>query len=141
MSTDFDYPPGKSAASLLSGILGDLQRLVEQQFQLTRREIAAEVQQRSGAAAIGIIGIAMVFLSSLEFCLAATHWLHWATSAATADPAQLPLWTCHAIVALVLMIVGGITLWLGQARFNAISATPNPATERKEHHPWTTEPK
>ena len=37
MSADIQDPPAQTAASLVSGILEDLQRLVQQQLLLTRR--------------------------------------------------------------------------------------------------------
>jgi hypothetical protein len=141
MLTEIDEPPGTTAASLLSGILGDLQRLVEQQFQLTRREIEDEVRKHYGAGVILFCGMAMLFLSSMEFCLTAAHWLHWITSPVGTDVASLPLWGCHAVIALVLLVLGGTVTVIGRAKFNAIQATPNPVTEiSKEREKWTTHP-
>ena len=60
MSTDVKDPPDQTAASLVSGILGDLQHLVEQQFRLTRREIEDEIRQRTTAAAVLVLGATVV---------------------------------------------------------------------------------
>src|SRR5580704_12187161 len=87
--------PDQTAASLLSGILGDLQHLVEQQFQLTRREIEDEIRQRAIAAAIFALGVTVLLVGAIVFCFGLAHLLHWATSPRGTDPAGLPLWVCH----------------------------------------------
>ena len=46
MSNGVQVPAEQSTVSLLTDILGDLQRLVEQQFLLTRREIEQELRER-----------------------------------------------------------------------------------------------
>ena len=52
MSTVVESPPEQTTASLVNGILSDLHRLVEQQFQLTRHEIEDELRRRAAAAAV-----------------------------------------------------------------------------------------
>ncbi len=136
MSTDVQDPPQQTAASLLTGILGDLQHLVEQQFQLTRREIEEEVRLRMAAATVLALGMAALFLGGMMLCLALTHLLHWAALPAGADPAWLPLWACQALMAAVLFVLGGILAMVGRTRFRAINPYHNPATEfLQEHRP------
>jgi hypothetical protein len=130
MSTTIEEPPEESVASLMSGILGDLQRLVEQQFQLTRREIEVELRQRAVAIAVFGLGAGILFLAAIVFCLTVAYLLHWA---------WLPLWASHAVVAVALIVSGGILVHLGRARFRAIDPCRNPATEiMQENVPWTT---
>jgi uncharacterized membrane protein YqjE len=138
VSTDVQDPPQQTASSLVTGILGDLQRLVEQQFQLTRREIEEELRQRLAAAAVFALGIvALVFGAGLA-CLSLTHLLYWAASPAGADPAWLPLWACQAMVAAVLCLIGGSLALVGRTRFRSIIPYHNPASEiLQEHVPWT----
>ena len=87
--------PDQTAASLLSGILSDLQHLVEQQFQLTRREIEDEIRQRAIAAAVFALGVTILFLGAIVFCVGLVHLLHWAALPGGTDPAWLPLWACY----------------------------------------------
>lgn len=142
MSTDIEYLPEQTAASLVSGILGDLQHLVEQQFQLTRREIEEELRLRTAAAALFGLGAGVLFLSASVVCLTLIHLLHWIASPSGADPAWLPLWACHAVVAAVLAASGGILAQVGLARFRSIKSFQNPVTEiLQEPVPWTTPPK
>ena len=134
MSTEVEYPPEQTAASLVSGILGDLQHLVEQQFQLTRREIEEELRQRVAAAAVFGLGVGVLFLDAIVLCLTAAHLLHWAASPSGTDVAWLPLWACYAVVAAVLAVSGGIMVLVGRARFRSIDSFKNPVTEILQEH-------
>ncbi len=121
--------PVQTAASLVSGILGDLQHLVEQQFQLTRMQIAAELRERVAAAAVLATGVLLLLVSAIFVCLSVSHLLHWMTSPLGIDPASLPLWACHAVVAAILSLTGGILACVGRAQFRSIVPFRNPITE------------
>ncbi len=121
--------PAQTAASLVSGIIGDLQHLVEQQFQLTRMQIAAELRERLVAAAVLATGVLLMLVSTIFVCQSVAHLLHWMTSPPGIDPASLPLWACHAVVAAVLGLTGGIMAWVGRAQFRSIVPFRNPITE------------
>ncbi len=129
MSTPVEEPPKPTAASLLSDILGDLQILVEQQFQLTRGEIEEELRQRAAALSVLAFGLGVLFLDALVLCLALVHLLHWMASASGSEPAWLPLWACHAAVAVMLTAVGGILLQIGRNKLRSIEPCQNPVTE------------
>src|SRR6185436_10776110 len=108
MSTDLEDPPEQTAASLVTGILGDLHHLVEQQFELTRREIEDELRQRVTATAVFGVGAGFLFLAAVVLCLTVAHLLHWVASPPGTDPAWLPLWACYGVVAAVFAVDGGI---------------------------------
>ena len=129
MSVVEQHPADQTAASLVSGIVGDLQQLVEQQFQLTRHEIEEELRQRAGAATILFVGVALLFLDAMVVCQSLALLLHWATSPAGTDPAWFPLWMCYAAVAAVLVGMGGIVTQIGCSRFKSTVKAKNPATE------------
>ena len=134
MSTEVEDPPEQSAASLVSGILGDLQHLVEQQFQLTRREVEDELRQRASAAAVFGLGMGVFLLDAIVLCLTVAHLMHWMASPPGTDPAWLPLWACHAVVAAVLVVIGGILAVVGRAKFRSIDPFQNPVTEILQEH-------
>jgi hypothetical protein len=129
VSTCIKDPSEQTAASLLSGILADLRHLVEQQFQLTRRQIEDEIRQRMKAVAVFALGMVFFLLAAIAACLCLVHLLHWSASPTGTDPARLPLWACHAIVAAVLALIGGILVHFGRARFRMAEAYRNPATQ------------
>ena len=132
MGANAQGPPEPSTLALVSGILVDLEHLVEQQLQLTRREIEEELRQSSVAAALLALGVGLFFLAATALCLSGAHLLHWATSPPGTDPAQLPLWACHAIVALLLVVVGGILTQVARIRFRSVPQCRNPLTEIME---------
>lgn len=134
MSTNVDGPTGQTAASLLSGILVDLQCLVGQQLQLTLREVEDELREQGAAATVFGIGVGVLFLDAIVGCLALTHLLHWVTSPPGTDPAQLPLWACHAVVALVLTLIGGVLTTVGRVRFKSNEQFRSPCTEIQQEH-------
>lgn len=134
MSTNVEDPSEQTAASLVCGILGDLQHLIEQQFQLTRREIEEEFSQRTTAAAVFVLGIGVLFLDAIVFCLTLAHLLHWVASPPGTDPAWLPLWACHAVLAAVLLVIGGVLTHIGRARFGSVDPYQNPANEIFQEH-------
>jgi len=129
MSAEVQGPPEPSTLALVSGILVDLEHLVEQQLQLTRREIEEELRQSSVAVAIFGSGIGLFFLTTIQLCLAGVHLLHWMTSPAGTDPAQIPLWACHTIVAVLLAVVGGVLIQIARIRFRSVPPCQNPLSE------------
>ena len=129
MSNLAEDPQPQSPLTLISGILVDLEHLVEQQLRLTRREIEQEIRQRSVATGILVAGLGAFFLAAMTLCLTMAHLLHWVTSPPGTDPASLPLWSCYAIVAALLLLSGGILAQLARVRFNAVVPCGNPVTE------------
>lgn len=129
MSTVVDDPAEQTTVSLVGGILVDLQKLVEQQLQLTRREIEGELRRQSITAAIVALGLGVLFLASLMLSLAAAHLLHWLASPSGTDPAWMSMWVCHAVVGGVLVVIGGMLTVYGQSRFRSVQPDPNHATK------------
>ncbi len=114
MSTGLDSPPEQSTASLLTGILGDLQQLVEQQLRLARREILDDLRERGIAVSLLAVGVSVIFLDAIVGCLTFAHLLHWIASPATTDPASLPLWGCYGVTSIVLTLLGCVLIQSGK---------------------------
>ena len=121
--------PDQTAASLVSGILADLQRLVEQQFELTRREIEDEIRHRAIAAAVFALGVTILLLGAILFCFGLVDLLHWATLPGGTDPAWLPLWECYALLAAVLAVIGGFVAHVGRVKFRSTAPFYSPVSE------------
>ena len=129
MSIELEDPPERTAASLVSGILGDLHHLVQQQFELTRREVEVELRQYAAAGVLLCLGAAMWLVAGITLSLALSHLLHWTMSPAGTDPASFPLWACHAAVAAGFAVVGGMMVSTGRARFRSTN-NPNHSDQK-----------
>lgn len=143
MATEVQHPPSdRSVTSLVGGIVGDVQDLVKQQLQLMRKEVEDDLRKTTEAASLLGIGLGVLFFGALELCLMLAHLLHWLTGPPTLDPASLPLWGCHAIVGVVLVIIGLGLAWAGKKTIANVHPLDNPATEAlKENVQWLTTPK
>jgi len=132
----------QSIASLVGGIVSDVQDLVKQQLLLTRREIEDDLRKSAEAASLFGAGLGILFLGGLSLCLMLAHLLHWLTAPHGTDPAAFPLWACFAVVGGVLAIVGWEVAYAGRRKFQAINPVNNPATQAlKENVQWLTTPK
>lgn len=126
---EVENPPEQTTASLMSGIFADLKHLVEQQFELTRQEIEVGLRQRAKAAAVFGLGMGILVLAAAVLCLTLSHLLHWAASPPGTDPAWLPLWACHAVVAAMLAVSGVIVASVGRAKFRSIEPLTSSDTD------------
>jgi hypothetical protein len=144
MATEVQNRSEPSLASLVGGIVNDMQDLVKQQLQLTRREIEDDLRKSKEAASVFVVGLGVGFLGAFFLCLMAVHLIHWLTLKpdAPGDPSFFPLWACHLVVAFALLVLAGILLAVGQHKLNSVSPINNPATEAlKENVQWLTTPK
>ncbi len=126
-------------STLVTAVLGDLQTLVQQQFQLTRCEIEHELRQRAAVSVILGVGIAGLFLSAMLLSLAAAHGIHWAASPARSDPAGLPLWACETSVACIVIGIAAVILRVGLRRLRVITGNQNSTADNFQESPrWKT---
>lgn len=93
--------PVPSIARLISDLLADLRTLMQQQVQLLRHEIEAEVGKVKKASIWLAVGGTLLGLGGLFFIITMVHLLQALTG--------LPLWACYGIVG-TLLAVGGFAL-------------------------------
>jgi hypothetical protein len=142
MTTEVRNHSEPSLTSLVTGIVADIQDLVKQQLQLTRREIEDDLRKTREAASILALGLGLAFLGAIPFCLMLVHLLHWLTSPPMTDLGSLPLWACHGLVAVVFLTIGGTLACVGRQKLKSVRPLDNPATEAlKENVEWLTKPK
>jgi hypothetical protein len=135
-------PSDQSITSLVGGIVGDMQDLVKQQFQLMRKEVEDDLRKTTEAASLWIAGKVVLFLGAIALCLMLALLLHWLTGPPGLDPATIPLWGCFAIVGGILVIIGLCLVWAGKEALANVHPLDNPATEAlKENVQWLTTPK
>jgi uncharacterized membrane protein YqjE len=69
-------PETESVATLVSGIVTDVQDLIKQQLQLTRKEIEADFRKTREAASLLILGLGVLFFGGFALCLMMAHLIH-----------------------------------------------------------------
>jgi hypothetical protein len=140
MSTDFKAPE-QTAAALLSGIVGDLQHLLQQQIQLMRQEAGIAVRLRAGAGVTIGLGAAMSLIGGFTLSLALSHLLYWILTPVGLDPGRVPLWGCYGVVAVLLLAIGGLMIRRGLARFRQFNSSASAAeSSLREHVEWKNQP-
>lgn len=108
MSTDLQESTEQSTASLVKGILADLQSLVEQQLRLTRLEIEGELRRRATAAAALVVGLALCLVGVIVMSFGLVYLLHALTLKVAVEAAAVPLWACYEIVGVGVLAIGGL---------------------------------
>jgi hypothetical protein len=123
-----------SATNLISGILGDFQELLRQQFALIKEECLADWRKTKEAGLL--LGVSLVPLASggVLFAFMLVHLLHWATTPAGADPASLPLWVCYLIVGVVLVGVGGVLFMMGLGNLRSMNPLRGQSVQAMEEN-------
>lgn len=120
---------------LVSGIVGDAQDLIKQQFALVKREIRDDLHKTKEGMLSLVVGGAILAVGGILLCLMAVHLLHWAAPA-------LPLWSCYAIVGGVLTLVGAITFACGYRNLKSLNPLPDESVAvLKENVQWIAKPK
>jgi hypothetical protein len=122
-----------STGRLLSGIVSDVEDLVQQQFSLFKHEVKNELRDAKNAFLPVIAGAGVLLLATFMLCFTLVYVLDYATT--------LPLWACFAIVTAVLGVAGGITLAVGIQRLRELPPVAEEAVEElKENVRWLTKP-
>jgi hypothetical protein len=116
--------------SLVGGIVGNAQTLIEQQATLLRREIEGEIRHAQSAALSLAVGTGITTVGSVLLLLMVVH----AVQAATA----MPLWGCYGLVGGVVVVVGALLLFFGGREAAAVQLIPPPQTTEalKENVEW-----
>lgn len=126
-----------SMTSLVSGIIGDAQRLLRQEVALARSEIQNELNKAKTAAAALGAGIVVATLGGIVLCFMFVHLLHWLTGPAGMDPATVPLWGCYGIVGGLMTVVGLGLIFTGKNQLGDVNVVPRQTVETmKENVQW-----
>lgn len=132
---DLRTEDGASLTGLVSGIVHDVQTLIQQQVALVRTELHESVQRTKQGAILALMGGALLALGGLMGCFMLVHLLAWAAP-------SLPLWACYLIVGALLLIPGGGFVAAGLRQFSAKRLMPDQSAEAvKENWQWLKNPK
>jgi len=125
-----NHPDTPSVASLVGGIVTDVQDLIKQQLQLTRKEIEADFRKTREAASVLALGAGLCFLGCFALCLMLAHLIHFLSyPAGVTDGATIPLWGCHGIVAAVFLIAGSCLAFAGKKKFDSFNPLPEESAQ------------
>ena len=122
-------PQTESLGALVRGILVDLRTLIREEISLARVEISEQAARARAAAmsfgiAIGALVVGATFLM-IAIAMGIADLLNW------------PTWAGFLIVAILLALVGAITLSAGRKRLQAIHAVPEQTLATlKENSEW-----
>jgi len=126
--------PERSAAMLLSGIVTDVQRLIEQQLAMFRQEVRDDVRKGKQAVLSLAVGVGLTVIGNGMLLVMLPLLLNWAVP-------ELPLWACVGIPGGILAAVGGVLLYRGVRKIESFDLLSNQAVEAfKENLQWTTKP-
>jgi hypothetical protein len=111
-----------SMTGLISGIIDDFQRLMEQQLRLLRREVQDDFGKTLEALAMLGVGAALAAVAGVLIAFALAHGLSFAFP-------DLPLWGAYAIVGGGLALLGGALVYAGTKRFESFNPLPDESAQ------------
>jgi uncharacterized membrane protein YqjE len=126
---DPEVVQSESLGGLVRGILMDLRTLIREEIALARVEISEQAAKaRAAAMSFGMAAAALAFGGT--FLLVAM-------AMAIADLLNWPAWTGFLIVAVLLSLIGFITLSSGRRQLRTFHAVPEETvTTLKENSEW-----
>ena len=127
--SDSERVHGESIRGLLRGILLDIQTLIREEIALARTEIREQAgRARTAALSFGVAAASLAFGGIFLLVALAT---------AIADMLNWPVWAGFLIVAVVLSIVGFVTLSSGRRQLRNVHAVPRETIATlKENSEW-----
>jgi len=119
----------ESIPGLLRGILSDIRTLISEEVAMARLEVQEQVGRARGAAISFLIAaVALLFCGAFLLVALAT---------AIADLLVWPLWAGFLTVAVLMSIIGGITLTTGRKKLQTVNAVPEKTIASiKENKEW-----
>lgn len=129
MVTETSNQSESGIATLVGGIINDLQKLITQQFAMLRLEILDEIRQFKTVA----ISLAVGVVATVAGALLLPFMLVYLLAAYT----PIPLWGCYGVVAGTVVGIGLVLLFLGGRKASHLHIKPSQTTEAlKENFRW-----
>jgi hypothetical protein len=122
-------------ADILTGIVSDLQELVQHQLALFRSEVRHDLRRTREAATLLAVGLGIALLGGLLLAHTLVHLLAWLLPA-------WPMWSHYCIVAALLLASGAALAYRGKAQLDSFNPLPDETVEAvKENVQWLMKPK
>ncbi len=121
-----------SLAGLLTGLVDEVKKLVQQELRLVRDEIRVELGKAQRGVVSMAIGIGCLAVGALLLILMLVHLVQFLT--------QWPLWVCYGLVGVVLLAAGAWLAMKGQRAVKDVHAMPIQTVQSiKEDARWIKE--
>ena len=119
----------ESIGGLIKDILKDIRSLIEEEFALARLEIREQTTRaKTAVVSLGIAAVALLFGGVFLLVAAAIG---------IADVLDWPTWTGFLIVALLMSLIGAVTLASGRRKLSAVQVKPERTLATlKENAEW-----
>jgi len=135
MATDLKPEQDVSATALVSGIIGDAQNLLKQQFDLLKHEVREDIRKTRNAGQLLGMAVGFGLVGAVLLGLMLAHLLAWS------EPG-LPLWICFGICGGAILVAGVGLYCVGLAKLNSFNPLEDEtASTLKENVQWITNPK
>jgi hypothetical protein len=135
MATQVQSGSDISVTSLVSGIVGDAQELMKQQFALFKAEVKEDMRKTTEATTSLVIGLTATLVGSIVLSFAAAHLLSWAWPA-------VHIWVWYAVVGGVVTAVGAGLAFAAYQKFRSFNPLPDETAQAlKENLEWKTKPR
>ena len=117
-------------ATVLSDIVGNLQRMVRSEFRLAKTEVTQELTKARTAGLWLGVGAMLLASSALFVLLAAVYAL----------TLLVPSWAAAMIVAAGTALLAALCVGVGMSKFRTTHAVPKTAESLKENVEWARQP-
>lgn len=116
-------------ATLVGGIVTDLQTLIRQELRLARTEVQQEFDKAKFGIAFSAAGAGLLALAVIPLLFMFVYLIKEYTT--------IPLWGCFGIICGGLVLVGGLLVALGVAKFRQVHLVPPQTAETmRENVQW-----
>jgi len=134
MATDVGSQTEPSVTRLVSGIIDDTQRLLEQHANLLKEDLRKDLREAKDAGLAMGLASALLGAGGLLLLFMLVYLLH--------EQVQLPLWGSFGIVGGILAVIGGALFFRGQQKVENFNPLPEQSVEAmKEDLQWKTNQK
>jgi hypothetical protein len=135
MATDTYSPQDQqSVTTLVSGIIGDAQTLIQQQVALIREEVRTDLRKTKEAVVSLAAGVGVAALAAVPLVFAVVYLLN--------ERAGWQLWASFLTVGVVLAAAGAGLIFAGVRRIRSFNPLPEQSMAAlKENLEWIKNPK
>jgi uncharacterized membrane protein YqjE len=125
--------PQGTVTELVSGIIGDVQRLARQQMDMLKAEVREDMSRTKQALVLGGVGIVLLTIGGLALVFGLVYLLR--------DQAGLSEWAAWMIFAAVCLAAGAVVGYMARNLFESFNPLPDKTFNAlQENLTWNTQP-